>query len=113
MLVATDIVARGIHVHGIAQVINYDMPQAAEDFIHRAGRTGRVEAEGVATTFVMPEETRDIQGIERTLGTKIERMPLPPGLPVEPRSLHDEAFDMRSRRRTHFTASRHFGRRKR
>lgn len=113
VLVATDIAARGIHVKGIAHVINYDMPQAAEDFIHRVGRTGRVEDEGIATTFVMPEETRDIQGIERTLDKKIERMPLPPNLVSEPRSLHDEVFDMRSRGRNNFRGTRHFGRRKR
>src|SRR3989338_6039605 len=113
VLVATDIAARGIHVTGIAHVLNYDMPNAAEDFIHRVGRTGRVEEEGIATTFVMPEETMDIQGIERVLGVKIERMSLPLGLPVEPRSLHDEAFDMRSRRRTSFSAPRRFGHKRR
>lgn len=113
VLVATDIAARGIHVKGIAHVINYDMPQAAEDFIHRVGRTGRVKEEGIATTFVMPEEARDIQGIERTLAKKIERMPLPPNLVSEPRSLHDEVFDMRSRGRNNFRGTRHFGRRRR
>jgi len=113
VLVATDIAARGIHVQGIAHVINYDMPNAAEDFIHRAGRTGRVEEEGVATTFVMPEETMEIQGIERVLGKRIERLALPAGLVAEPRSLHDEAFDMRSRRRTSFSAPRRFGHKRR
>ena len=113
VLVATDIAARGIHVQGIAHVINYDMPNAAEDFIHRAGRTGRVEEEGVATTFVMPEETMEIQGIERVLGKRIERLALPAGLVAEPRSLHDEAFDMRSRRRTSFRAPRRFGHKRR
>lgn len=113
ILVATDLAARGIHVDRIAHVINYDMPNAAEDFIHRVGRTGRVEEQGIATTFVMPEETRDIQNIERMLNRKIERMPLPPGLATEPRSLHDEAADLQSRRRNSFRGTRHFGRRKR
>ena len=113
VLVATDIAARGIHVTGIAHVINYDMPNAAEDFIHRVGRTGRVELEGVATTFVMPEETHDILGIERVLGKKIERLALPPNLATEPRSLHDEAFDMKARRRTYFRTPRRFGHRRR
>lgn len=112
VLVATDIAARGIHVQGIAHVINYDMPQAAEDFIHRVGRTGRVEESGIATTFVMPQEVRDIHSIERVLGKKIERLPLPANLPAEPRSLHDEASDMRNRRAHHFQGSRHFGRRR-
>lgn len=113
ILVATDIAARGIHVHGIRHVINYDMPQDADDFIHRAGRTGRVEETGTATTFVLPEEARDIQGIERIVEKKIERLPLPSGLSSEPRSLHDEAFDLRSRRAHHFRGVRHFGRRRR
>lgn len=113
VLVATDIASRGIHVHGIRNVINYDMPQDADDFIHRVGRTGRVEETGTAITFVLPEEARDIQGIERAVGKNIERLPLPPDLPSEPRSLHDEAFDWRSRRAHHFRGTRHFGRRRR
>ena len=113
VLVATDIASRGIHVTGIAHVLNYDMPNAAEDFIHRAGRTGRVEETGVATTFVMPEETMDIHGIERVLGKRIERLTPPDNLATEPRSLHDEAFDMRSRRRTYFKTPRRFGHRRR
>jgi len=113
ILVATDIAARGIHVQGIRHVINYDMPQDAEDFIHRVGRTGRVGEAGTATTFVLPEEARDIQAIERMVEKKIERLILPPHLPSEPRSLHDEAFDLRSRRAHHFRGVRHFGRRRR
>lgn len=113
VLVATDIAARGIHVHGIAHVVNYDMPQETEGFIHRVGRTGRVEESGVATTFVMPEETRDIQSIERMVGKKIERLPLPDGLTSEPRSLHDEAADIRGRRARNFRGVRHFGNRRR
>lgn len=113
VLVATDIAARGIHVDDIAHVINYDMPQAAEDFIHRVGRTGRVEATGVATTFVMPEEAVDIHSIERILGKKIERISLPEGLAQEPRSIHDEVIDFRARGARHFRSTRHFGRRKR
>ena len=113
ILVATDIAARGIHVEGIAHVINYDMPQQAEDFIHRVGRTGRVEESGIATTFVMPEETRDISIIERTLGQKITRLALPENLPSEPRSLHDEAADIVGRRAHNQRGTRHFGRRRR
>ena len=113
VLVATDIAARGIHVSGIAHVVNYDMPQVAEDFIHRVGRTGRVEETGTATTFVMPEETGEMQTIERTLGKKIERIPLPQNLVSEPRSLHDEAADMGARRATSYSGrKRHFGRRR-
>jgi len=113
ILIATDIAARGIHVDKIGHVVNYDMPQAAEDFIHRVGRTGRMEESGTAITFVMPDEAHDIRGIERVLGKKIERMSLPGGLWVEPRSLHDEAVDMQSRRAQHARGTRHFGRRRR
>ncbi len=113
VLVATDVAARGIHVHGIAHVINYDMPQAPEDFIHRVGRTGRVEESGIATTFIMPDETRDMQVIERKLGRKIERLRPPENLATEPRSLHDEAFDMQSRRAFHSRGNRHFSHRRR
>jgi len=113
VLIATDIAARGIHVDRIGHVVNYDMPQAAEDFLHRVGRTGRMEESGTATTFVMPEETHDIRVIERILGKEIERMSLPGGLAAEPRSLHDEAIDMQSRRAHHARGARHFGRRRR
>lgn len=113
VLVATDIAARGIHVSGIAHVVNYDMPQIAEDFIHRVGRTGRVEETGVATTFVMPEEAREMQSIERTIGKKIEKIPLPQNLVSEPRSLHDEAADLGARKAvSYFGRKRHFGRRR-
>ena len=97
IMVATDIAARGIHVHGIAHVVNYDLPQVPEDFIHRVGRTGRVEASGVATTFVMPEDLRDMRLIERLLEARVERLPLPQGLTQEPRSLHEEYAESKAR----------------
>ena len=105
ILVATDIAARGIHVHGIAHVINYDLPQVPEDFIHRVGRTGRVEATGVATTFIMPEDMGDIRIIERMLGTPIPRLSLPEGLPSEPRSLHEEYAEKKARGFSSFRAA--------
>ena len=73
VLVATDIAARGIHVDGISHVVNYDLPQAPEDFIHRVGRTGRAGAVGTASTFATRSERADIAHIERTLGAKLER----------------------------------------
>ena len=57
VLVATDVAARGIDVQDIAHVVNYDLPNGSDDFVHRIGRTGRAGATGVATTFVMPQET--------------------------------------------------------
>ena len=74
VLVATDVASRGIHVDDIAQVINYDLPNQAEDFIHRVGRTGRAGNEGTAITLYTPLERRDLQAIERTLQVKIERI---------------------------------------
>jgi ATP-dependent RNA helicase RhlE len=72
VLVATDVAARGIDVQDIAHVVNYDMPNAAEDFVHRIGRTGRAGATGVATTFVMPQERSDARKLERELKVPFE-----------------------------------------
>jgi ATP-dependent RNA helicase RhlE len=68
VLVATDVAARGIHVEGISHVVNYDLPQVPEDFIHRVGRTGRAGARGTASTFASCTERSEIQRIERTIG---------------------------------------------
>jgi ATP-dependent RNA helicase RhlE len=73
VLVATDVAARGIHVEGISHVVNYDLPQAPEDFIHRVGRTGRAGAAGVASTFATRAERSEIARIERTLNAKLVR----------------------------------------
>ena len=73
VLVATDVAARGIHVDGISHVVNYDLPQVPEDFIHRVGRTGRAGARGVASTFGTRSERRDVALIERTLSIRLIR----------------------------------------
>jgi ATP-dependent RNA helicase RhlE len=67
VLVATDVAARGIDISDIAHVVNYDLPNASDDFVHRIGRTGRAGARGVATTFVMPQERHEARKIEREL----------------------------------------------
>jgi ATP-dependent RNA helicase RhlE len=72
VLVATDVAARGIDVQDIAHVVNYDLPNASDDFVHRIGRTGRAGASGVATTFVMPQERSDARKMERELKVKFE-----------------------------------------
>ena len=72
VLVATDVAARGIDVQDIAHVVNYDLPNASDDFVHRIGRTGRAGAKGVATTFVMPQERHDARKLERELKIKFE-----------------------------------------
>ena len=86
ILVATDVASRGIHVDDVAHVINYELPQLAEDLIHRVGRTGRIGSTGVASVFVTHQERADFRNIERTLGLKMERMQVDPGLQVEERS---------------------------
>jgi len=73
VLVATDVAARGIHVEGISHVVNFDLPQVPEDFIHRVGRTGRAGAHGTASTFATRAERADIAHIERTLDTRLVR----------------------------------------
>ncbi len=72
VLVATDVAARGIDVNDIAHVVNYDLPNASDDFVHRIGRTGRAGKKGVATTFVMPQEKGDARKLERELKIKFE-----------------------------------------
>jgi len=72
ILVATDVAARGIDVQDIAHVVNYDLPNASDDFVHRIGRTGRAGAKGVATTFVMPQERSDARKFERELKVKFD-----------------------------------------
>ena len=85
VLVATDIAARGIHVEGISHVINYDLPQVPEDFIHRVGRTGRAGAHGTASTFATRAERADIAKIERTVDTRLERRQVPSDVSREPK----------------------------
>src|SRR5712664_615833 len=74
VLVATDLASRGIHVQDIAHVINYDLPEVAENFIHRVGRTGRNGGHGVASTLFVKEQRSELFHLERSLGIKIERM---------------------------------------
>lgn len=74
VLVATDVAARGIHVQDIAHVINYDLPDVAENFIHRVGRTGRAGERGVASTLFVREQRTELVELERTLGIRMERV---------------------------------------
>jgi ATP-dependent RNA helicase RhlE len=77
VLVATDIVARGIDIEELGHVVNFDVPHQPEDYIHRVGRTARAEATGDAFTFVAPEEEGDLRAIERAVGHKLLRVTLP------------------------------------
>ncbi len=77
VLVATDIAARGIDVEDLSHVVNFDVPAASEDYIHRVGRTGRAEATGEAFTFVSKEEEGDLRAIERAINKTLPRVTLP------------------------------------
>jgi ATP-dependent RNA helicase RhlE len=77
IMVATDIASRGIDVNDISHVINFDVPHSPEDYVHRIGRTGRVQAVGDAFTLMSPEEKSDVAAIEKFLGKAIPRVTLP------------------------------------
>ena len=77
IMVATDIASRGIDVKDISHIINFDVPHSPEDYVHRIGRTGRVEALGDAFTLMSPEEKSDVAAIEKFLGKAIPRVTLP------------------------------------
>jgi len=76
-LVATDVVGRGIDVTSISHIINYDIPQFADDYVHRVGRTGRMGREGVAYTFVSPEEGNELTRIEMRINRLLKRDEIP------------------------------------
>lgn len=80
VLVATDLASRGIHVQDIAHVINYDLPEVAENFIHRVGRTGRAGGRGLASTLFAKEQRLELCQLEQTLGIQMERMQVNPSL---------------------------------
>lgn len=86
VLVATDIVSRGIDVDDVPLVINYDVPRDAEDYVHRIGRTARAENKGEAITLVSPEDKRFFNKIEQFLQKVIDRVPLPAELGAAPDS---------------------------
>ncbi|MBI4478853.1 MAG: DEAD/DEAH box helicase [Acidobacteria bacterium] len=81
VLVATDLASRGIHVQDIAHVINYELPELAESFIHRVGRTGRAGARGIASTLFTRDQRSELHQLEHTLGIQMERM----GKSMQPR----------------------------
>ena len=77
IMVATDIAARGIDVEALSHVVNFDVPNMPEDYIHRVGRTARAEMTGDAITFVAPDEEGDLQAIERAIGKRLPRVTVP------------------------------------
>src|SRR6266446_7489644 len=94
-LVATDIAARGIDVEGIRMVVNYDVPQDAEVYVHRVGRTARAGARGLALTLISPDEWLLMADVERLIGQTFPREVIPgfePSVPpLQPRTVEEEA----------------------
>ena len=76
MLVATDIASRGLDITNVSHVVNYDVPQHPEDYVHRIGRTGRAEATGDAFTLMVAEDVQHVDAVERFIGRSIERIKL-------------------------------------
>ena len=83
VLVATDIAARGIDVTGVSHVFNFELPNVAEQYVHRIGRTARAGADGVAISFVAPDEKAYLRDIERLTGVKLATVPLPENFTAE------------------------------
>jgi ATP-dependent RNA helicase RhlE len=77
VLVATDIAARGIDIEALGHVVNFDVPQAPDDYIHRVGRTARAGEIGEAFTFVAPDEENDLRAIEKAIGKRLPRVTVP------------------------------------
>jgi ATP-dependent RNA helicase RhlE len=108
VLVATDVAARGIHVDSVAHVVNYDLPQAPQDFIHRVGRTGRAGQRGSASTFSLRSERGEIRRIERECKLRMERRDVSPDVvreEREPREMESAAEPERK----HASSAKAFG----
>lgn len=101
VLVATDILSRGIDIDDIAMVVNYDVPRDAEDYVHRIGRTARAERDGKAVTFINEEDVRYFMQIERFLEREVIKNPLPEGIGEGPeyKATHSSSGGGKGRRR--------------
>jgi len=110
VLVATDIAARGIDVEALGHVINFDVPNMPEDYIHRVGRTARAEMKGDAFTFVSPQEERDMLRIERAIGKRLPRIIVPD---FDYKARPEARLELSNRERREVSSSRSAGQNKR
>ncbi len=85
IIVATDVLSRGIDIDGIDLVVNYDIPRDAEDYVHRIGRTARAAKKGEAITLVSPEEGYKFKKIEKLIGREVDKLPLPASIGPAPK----------------------------
>jgi ATP-dependent RNA helicase RhlE len=90
ILVASDVLARGIDVVGVTHVVNFILPQAPEDYVHRIGRTGRAQRAGVAISMAAPYEQESLDAIEQLIGNRIPRMDWPVGVEISNEVLPEE-----------------------
>ena len=111
VMVATDIAARGLDVTGIELVLNYDLPDNAEDYVHRIGRTGRAGKVGHAISFATPQQKRDVKDIERLIRAQLPVTELPELQAVPEQNMNSEEREPRSQRRRPFERGRGFGNR--
>jgi ATP-dependent RNA helicase RhlE len=95
ILVSTDVAARGIDVYEVSHVINFDVPVIYEDYVHRIGRTGRANHDGVAITFMTPNEVYHIDKIEGIIRTKITQYPIPQEVLIEETPFEEEQIILR------------------
>ncbi len=103
VLIATDIVSRGIDIDDIQLVINYDSPRDPEDYVHRIGRTARANRTGCAITLITPSDSQSLQKIEKLTGKPINELPLPAGCGERPELTKKE----KKSRKSHATSHRH------
>jgi len=89
-IIATDIVARGIDIEEVSHVINFDMPDTPENYMHRIGRTGRADKKGIAISFISPKEKQFQADIEALMNYNITMLPLPPNLEISDELTEDE-----------------------
>ena len=106
VLIATDIVSRGIDIDDIQLVVNYDTPRDPEDYVHRIGRTARANRTGCAITIITPADTKSLNRIEHLTGKKIEELPLPAGCGERPQ-LGRSSSGKSSKQNRHATDNRH------